>query len=71
MIREIHRYVVVSSAPPSPPGQAPETMCGSEQLNAQLEFVQIENEILKTELGSAQEQIASLKTSLASVSLFN
>lgn len=45
---------------------------GSEQidgLNLQLEFVQTENEILKSELGIAQEQIETLKTSLANVSL--
>lgn len=37
-------------------------------LDLQLEFVQTENEILKSELSSAQEQIAQLKASLASVS---
>lgn len=44
---------------------------GSEQidgLNLQLEFVQTENEILKSELGIAQQQIENLKTSLANVS---
>lgn len=35
----------------------------------QLEFVQTENEILKSELGQAQEQIATLKMSLANVKI--
>lgn len=39
----------------------------AEQLHSQLEFVQTENEILKSELGLAQEQIFKLKTSLANV----
>lgn len=47
--------------------QQTENKVGAEQLHSQLEFVQTENEILKSELGLAQDQIFKLKKSLANV----
>lgn len=41
----------------------------AEQIYSQMEFMQTENEILKSELGIAQERISSLQTHLANVSL--